>query len=288
MKTKLILFEGIPGSGKTTLSIKAEKYLIDNGINAKCYTEGGLHPADLAWLSYLTLDEYHDMLNKYPQHADVIKKNSTIEEDMVLVAFTKLGLHKDENELMTYLRDKEIFDGKLTIDEFLEVNIKRWKSFCKKAAEDDIVYIFECAFLQNHICEIIAYNEVNTEYITDYFNQLISTVLSLNPTLVYLNQPDIRATIERVSKARVSPKNSTRPDWIDMCIDYVENCKYGKNNNLHGFDGTIQFFDHRVKTELTVIENLSIDTLIVDNHSFDWDAMFTEITAFMNDRLQIQ
>ena len=136
MITKLILIEGIPGSGKTTIARKVEKLITNRGKNAQCYVEGQIHPADLAWLSYLTLDEYKKLLCDYELYAEVIKKNSIIEEDMVLVAYTHLGLYKGENALMSYLEDKEIYDGKLDIQEFLGLNIKRWEGFCNKAIKD--------------------------------------------------------------------------------------------------------------------------------------------------------
>ena len=48
MNHRLILIEGIPGSGKSTLSARLETWLKDQGIAARLYSEGDAHPADLA------------------------------------------------------------------------------------------------------------------------------------------------------------------------------------------------------------------------------------------------
>ncbi|MBN2884106.1 MAG: hypothetical protein JXN10_11300, partial [Clostridia bacterium] len=42
---RLILLEGIPGSGKTTYARRLEEYFTENGLRAKCYLEGENHPA---------------------------------------------------------------------------------------------------------------------------------------------------------------------------------------------------------------------------------------------------
>lgn len=282
MKTRLILIEGITGSGKTTIARRTEKFLKDKGIKAKCYNECMIHPADLAWLAYLTLEEYNGILIEYEKYADVLRENSKIEDDMVVVAFTYLGL-RDENELIKYLQSKEIFDGKLSSEDFLNVNLKRWKSFCKQALSDDCVYIFECAFLQNHINELLAYNDVTTNYIIDYAVKLISTVEALNPTLIYLDQSSVRAKIERAAKERTEPEGI--PNWIDLVIDFVENSSYGQRNNLKGFDGTVRFFADRVDIEREVIEHLEIDSFMITNPDFDWDDIFNKISSYVWSRL---
>lgn len=283
MKTKLILIEGIPGSGKTTLARRTEKFLKDKGVKAKCYNEGMIHPADLAWLAYLTLEEYNKLLLEHEQYADVLRKNSRIEDDMVVVAFTYLGIRRNENELIKYLQGKEIFDGKLSSKEFLNINLKRWKNFCKQALSDDYVYIFECAFLQNHINELLAYNDVTTDYIIDYAKKLISTVEKLNPTLIYLDQSNVRAKIESVAKERTAPEGI--PDWIDLVIDFTQNSSYGQRNNLKGFDGAVKFFADRAHIEREVIKHLPIDTFIINNPARDWDDIFNKISSYVWSRL---
>ena len=42
MKNRLILVEGIPGSGKTTISKKIRDYLMNKGLDVILYNEGVL------------------------------------------------------------------------------------------------------------------------------------------------------------------------------------------------------------------------------------------------------
>lgn len=66
----------------------------------------------------------------------------------------------------------------------------------------------------------------DTETMKQYFNDLISTVLPLSPVLFYLSQTNVRETITRVAKQRVSEYGS----WIDALIQYMENTPYGRKH----------------------------------------------------------
>ena len=66
-------------------------------------------------------------------------------------------------------------------------------------------------FLQNQVTELMLIQLADTETMKQYFNDLISTVLPLSPVLFYLSQTNVRETITRVAKQRVSEYGS----WID-------------------------------------------------------------------------
>ncbi len=281
MKNRLILVEGIPGTGKTTTAIKIKEYLDGNGIHAKLYLEGDLHPADLCWQAYLTPDEFEKMIKKYPQYEKDLRKVSRIKEDYVLVPYLKLGLGKDNKELMSYLENHEVYDGRVPFHVFKSLHQKQWKRFSEEL-EEDAVAIFECSFLQNHINEFMSLKDVHIDEMIQYMNELIESVLNLNPKLFYLSQPDVYETISKVAKERVS-KNKEYKDWIDFVIEYVEKSLYGKKHQLKGFDGVIAFFEARKKIELKVMKYLPIDTSIIENKNQDWD----EVLKKIKDELEI-
>ena len=56
----------------------------------------------------------------------------------------------------------------------------------------------------------------------------------------------------------------------------------GKHNNLNGFDGLVRYFEKRQEIELKIIENLSIDNLIVNNHNYNWKDIFHNILNNIN------
>ena len=51
---KLIIIEGLPGSGKTTLAKMIYQRVSSFSSDVRIFVEGDLHPADMAWCACLT------------------------------------------------------------------------------------------------------------------------------------------------------------------------------------------------------------------------------------------
>lgn len=272
MKNRLILVEGIPGSGKTTISKKIKNHLVSKGLEVLLYNEGDMHPADMAWNALLNMDEYNNIIDEYKTHEKIIKENSIFEDDYVILAYTKLGFHRKQNKLMNFLEEREIYDGRVSADTFKQIHLKRWKKFGEEMKENkNKIVIFECSFLQNHVNELLAIHDKDFDYIRDYLNELIGTVTELKPKLIYLNQASIKETINRVSKERVSHNKDMYPGWLETSIEYFKNSSYGKRNNINGFDGLIRYFEKRQEIELGIIKSLALDKLIIYNKNYDYE-----------------
>jgi Thymidylate kinase len=272
MENRLILVEGMPGSGKTTISKKIRDYLINKGLDVELYNEGDLHPVDLAWNALLTKEEYKSLIKNNKEFENTIKENSIFEDGYVIVAYTKLGLSKDQNDLMKYFEAHEVYDGRVSLDMFKEIHLRRWRKFGQEMKKTkDKITIFECAFFQNHINELLAVHEKDNHYIIQYLKELIETVLDLNPKLIYLNQISVRDTLNRVAEERVSENKEIYPDWIDLVTEYFKNSNYGKNNDINGFDDIVEYFEKRQENELEGIKQLSIDSFVISNFHYDWD-----------------
>ena len=80
MHSKLILVEGIPGSGKSTFAQKIADCYSTRGQKTNLYTEGDYHPADLAWNARLPLEELDNILAPYSAFRADIDKNTHIED----------------------------------------------------------------------------------------------------------------------------------------------------------------------------------------------------------------
>jgi len=116
------------------------------------------------------------------------------------------------------------------------------------------------------------------EAIINHHNRLIDTVRSLSPSLIYLSQPDIRTTIQRIAEERIYSKGDS---WIKRCVNYCENSPYGRRNNLTGFDGVMEFFSIRKELELRIINQLGIPYICIENEDYDWDEVWNKIEAFL-------
>lgn len=277
----MIFIEGIPGSGKTTVSGKLKEYYETKGQKVKLYNEGDLHPIDLAWCALFSKQEYDELLKDYPEHEEIIRKNSLVEEDQVIVAYTKMGFHPGENPVMDICEEKEIYQGKVSLEEFKTVHLRRWKAFVDQVDEETL-YIMECIYFQNHIVELMGQYDLSDEVIIKYLADLMETVLPLNPKLIYLTQDDMRETINRVAVERLSPDHSKWRDWIDIVIEYTDGMPFSKARNQSGLEGTFHFFEHRKTLELKTITLMehqlpALDIVTVNNSDYDVEKVMDRI-----------
>lgn len=72
MATKLIIIEGLPGSGKSTAAQIVYDILKHKGINAELYSEGNYnHPADFDGVAYFNSEDFNILQQAHPTSRDV-------------------------------------------------------------------------------------------------------------------------------------------------------------------------------------------------------------------------
>lgn len=268
---KLILVEGIPGVGKTTTARKLKEKIESQQQLVRLYQEGESHPADMAWNAYLTKSEYNDFiqscLNLWETSNKVIEKDELLarieeqvrrEDDRIILAYTRIDFPEECYwSLIKQVASKEIFDGRVSFHEFKQIHLRRWKAFAEKAFLDEYTYIFECAFLQNHIFELLGVYEKSNLEIYEYLCDLLETVKPLNPCIVYIEPTNIEKIINQAASERKS-QNSNQKDWIDEITDWVSNINYGKSHNLKGIEGVYTFCKERFKIDKWMLQHLDI------------------------------
>ena len=276
MNSRLILVEGIPGAGKTTTARKIKEKLIDEGKEAILYEEGMSHPADMAWNACLKEDEYNDFIKKCSEMWEGSKKSiskeelisriqrqTRIEDNNVILAYTKIDFPEDCYwSLIGDVASKEICDGRKSLDEFRDIHLRRWSKFAEQALLNDNIYIFDCAFLQNHIFELLGVYEKSDEEIYLYLKILLETVKSLSPSIVYIEPSSVEDIIIQAANERKSPEGSG-PDWIDEVANWVSNMNFGKSHNLKGIEGVFYFCKERLRIDKLMIEKLNVPVTII-------------------------
>ena len=276
MNSRLILVEGIPGAGKTTTARKIKEKLIDEGKEAILYEEGMSHPADMAWNACLKEDEYNDFIKKCSEMWEGSKKSiskeelisriqrqTRIEDNNVILAYTKIDFPEDCYwSLIGDVASKEICDGRKSLDEFRDIHLRRWSKFAEQALLNDNIYIFECAFLQNHIFELLGVYEKSDEEIYLYLKSLLETVKSLSPSIVYIEPSSVEDIIIQAANESKSPEGS-RPDWIDEVANWVSNMNFGKSHKLEGIEGVISFCRERLRIDKLMIDMLDVPVTII-------------------------
>ena len=186
-----------------------------------------------------------------------------IEDDHIILAYTRIDFPEECYwSLIGDVASKEICYGRRSLEEFRDIHLKRWSRFADEALLNDNIYIFECAFLQNHIFELLGVYEKSDEEIYVYLNNLLKTVKVLNPAIVYIDPANVEDVLMKAASERKSPDDS-RPDWIDEIANWVSNINFGKSHNLKGIEGVFSFCKERLRIDKLMIEKLDVQVTII-------------------------
>ncbi|MTI67767.1 MAG: hypothetical protein FH753_14370 [Firmicutes bacterium] len=264
MKNRLILIEGLPSSGKTTTTKMTHKVLNNLDIANKVFYEGDLdHPADYDGVSFFSEVEFYDLLSKYKKERKLIKKIAIKRQEGYYIEYKKrIKRYNDKfsDDLINSFLKHDVYE--LPLDRHIDILLKSWQRFRYNALNEENVYIFDCAFIQNPVTVTMLRDNAEKKVINEYIKKLENIIKPLNPILIYLNQDNIRYSFKKVIKER--PK-----EWLEFFINYTLNQGYGKDNNLKGLDGTLKVLEERKKLEHELLDALDIEKTIINNSQLD-------------------
>lgn len=129
--------------------------------------------------------------------------------------------------------------------------LDKWRSFAE-GFDKDTIYIFNCIYIQNPMCETMMRFGMDEEASKGYIAEITEVIKPLNPVIVYIDGLDVKAAIDSVLDERGT-------DWLDAVIDYHVSQGYGKENNLSGYEGYIKCLEERRIRELRILQGLDID-----------------------------
>jgi hypothetical protein len=255
INTKLIIFEGIPGSGKTTTSQLLHKCFLENGINPNIFIEGSEHPIDLPFYAYLSLSEYDALILKYQKQAEWLQNNSIVEADYVLTPYKIPEPYPWNDMLIEYLRSKEFcYSSKpiVSFDTFKKVFCRRFEQYVAKMIFENKITIFESVLFQHQIHDINRlYPHIKDNEIVEYLKKIANILIPLNPILFYISQNNVKESLKHTAFIRSKPKWAT--------------------------EETISYYEKRKVLELNAMKNLPFHSIVLDNTTYNWDKMFDTI-----------
>lgn len=239
---KNIFIEGLQGAGKSTLTRTVEKRRPDLHI----YREGDLCPVELAWCCYMTEAEYEQALAKYPDIAEEIRNWTMQEDGHYIVAYTRIitdypGFHK-------YMEQFEIYQGRKSLSEFRKIIFDRYSIFHGEGN------VFECAFFQNIIEDLILYYQLSDEEILDFYRQLWQHVEREHFLLIYLESEDISENLMQIRWERVDADGNEM--WYPLMIEYLKESPLGQTLGYQDFVDLMSHLEHRQELELRICREI--------------------------------
>lgn len=264
MRAKLILVEGLPGSGKSTTANFIYDILKANQINVELFTEGNLdHPADYEGAACFTKDEFDQLLLETDsvELKEVLKRQARQKGSHYLLHYRKIqneyGLSDDAIGAMF---KKDIYE--LPFEQNADLITGRWAEFADKALTEDKTYIFECCFIQNPMTiGMVKYGEPK-EKVAHYVKRLADAIECLNPVLFYVEQDNIEFSFKKAIQERPA-------EWLSGFMEYYTSQGFGKQHGLQGLGGTLKVLEARREIEREIFDSISFGKDIVNNTKFE-------------------
>lgn len=246
---KNIFIEGLQGAGKSTLL----QTLTQKLPAYHTYREGDLCPVELAWCSYMTKEQYQAALDKFPKLDAEIRKWTCREEDHYIVAYTRIltdyeGFHK-------YMEEFEIYNGRRGLEELERIIFHRFHIF------EGSGNLFECAFFQNIVEDMILFHQASDEEIIDFYQKLFTQVNKKSFVLLYLDSENVESNIRTIMEERVDEQGN--PMWYQMMLNYLKESPYGKTHGCESFAHLIKHLEHRQQLEKRIVNEVLKDNAIV-------------------------
>lgn len=246
MNHQLYVVEGLPCSGKSTVSSYVAFLL--NSNRKVCFVDEGTgdHPADF---------EFHALAP-----AGMFSDNSCI-----------VPLSEYSGQQLEKLLPYKIYDG-LPWETEKPLMLEKWQRFVDQA-QADTAYVFNCVFLQNPMCETMMRFGFSKAVSREYIEEIEKIIRPMNPLVIYLKNDDIAESVRMAARKR--------PGWLDAVIDYHVNGAYGKRIAAEGFDGYIQCLQERQLRELNILDHLAVDRIVLDNPQRDWQKARTALNRIV-------
>lgn len=237
-----VFIEGLQGSGKSTLlRTLSQKY-----PEYKAYYEGDLSPAELAWCSYMTKEQYEEALRKYPHVEKEIRKFTRQEGNRYIVAYTRILA--DMREFYEWMESFEIYNARVPFEQFHDIIMNRYRAL------EPGKNLFECSFFQNSMEDMMLYYQMSEQDIVYFYREAYEILKPKGFQMLYLQSDTIRGNILQIKKER-SDENGVEL-WYPLMLNYLQESPYGKAHGFEGLEDMIAHFERRCAMEAKIIRDV--------------------------------
>jgi len=276
-RTKLILLEGIPGSGKSSAAAHLETFLENMGLHVRFWREGDFdNPADFEGVACLNPSQYRNLIMRHPEYARLLEEQLTVRCDDHLIKYRKLqALHPEHisSKLIVELSGYDVYDG-LPMKDYCRLALQRWQDFQASAIHTSEITILECCLLQNPLTVMLARHNADPQLACEQVARIARIIEPLTPLVIYLKPRDVRTAL-------LCAREQRSREWAEFVTWYLTGQAYGKAHCLEGYGGVIHFYEMRQKLEVNLLQDLPLRSLVIEHSGKEWDTCYGQIMEFV-------
>lgn len=271
--TKLILLEGLPGTGKSTKCHFLSMQLGREGKPARWMHEVARpHPVLFFDEASLTHAEYHSFLQEYPQCEPILKRMAVFRKETVGIDLLELewnALHKIGERAIQTLRQYDVWN--FPLEKYADVATEKWSYFAQNALQGDAIYILDSSIFQYQIFTYLLKNE--QRQLEWFIPRLMEILAPLNPNLIYLYRQNARDTISFLEKLRGT--QAMQNTWErDKAHPYY-------SDKPQGVEGNKRFLMDYAAIAQQLFDRVGCRKTAIEISKEDWGASEDAILAFL-------
>ena len=200
---RVILLEGLPGTGKTTNSFRLFEQLVRNGQNVRWLHEVSQpHPTLFFSESCLTKEEYRLFTEKYPEAADMLGSIAEVRATTVGIDYLTAARRLPGQEKAAWYRELLQYDVMdFPLERYESAAPEKWEAFVNAASRNDTIYILDSGIFQYQIFTFLL-NGADYRRLARFVGSIMNMLSPLRPALIYLYREKTEDAIAFIEKQR--------------------------------------------------------------------------------------
>lgn len=272
--TRLIMLEGLPGTGKSTNSFFLSTQLEREGKIVKWIHEVARpHPVLFFYEASLTYEEYHSFLKAHPQAEPILNQVAVFRKNTVGIDLLELEwnfINVIGINAFQALREYDVWT--FSRHKYANVALEKWGHFAENVLDKEAIYILDSSIFQYQIFSFLLKNTPYDE-LEQFIQKLFAIIKPLNPNLIYFYRENIGDTINFLEQLRgtqfmenIWERDKTEPYYSDK---------------PRGAEGHKQFLLDYAGTAKRLFDAANCRKTSVEITNQDWETYENEILTFL-------
>ena len=200
---RLILLEGLPGTGKTTNAYKLFEQLVRNNRDVRWLHEVSQpHPMLFFSESCLTKEEYRLFTEKYPEAAELLDSIAEIRAATVGIDYLTAARRMPGLENTAWYQELLQYDAmEFSLERYETAAFEKWEAFVNTALHHETIYISDSSIFQYQIFTYLL-NGADYPKLAKFVHSIMDLLKPLHPALIYLYREKTEDSIAFIEKQR--------------------------------------------------------------------------------------